>query len=299
MKIVFPSQPFEPRTVDAMFQGERQAAEAAGLTTLLLDSDALDRGDQDEAVRWIPQSDSEEQTIYRGWMLSADTYAALHAALARRGARLINTPAQYRTTHHLPESYAAIEDHTPRTVWTTTGATFDDAAVRALLAPFGDEPLIVKDFVKAQKHYWTEACYIPCASDDAAVKRVAQRFIELQGGVLTGGLVFREFVELEPLATHSRSGMPLTHEFRIFFLDQRPMLAAEYWEEGNYEGEQAPVDLFAHVARRIDSRFFTMDVARRRDGEWIIMELGDAQVAGLPERLGAAAFYQGLAAGRG
>ena len=38
----------------------------------------------------------------------------------------------------------------------------------------------------------------------------------------TRGLVCREFVELEPLARHSKSGMPLTKEFRLFFLDARP-----------------------------------------------------------------------------
>jgi hypothetical protein len=50
------------------------------------------------------------------------------------------------------------------------------------------------------------------------------------------------------------------------------------------------------VAPRIESRFFTMDVARRTDGQWIIMELGDAQVAGLPERLDPNRFYEALAA---
>ena len=40
--------------------------------------------------------------------------------------------------------------------------------------------------------------------------------------------------------------------------------------------------LFIEVARQIQSRFFTMDIAQRSDGEWMIVELGDAQVAGLP-----------------
>ena len=37
-----------------------------------------------------------------------------------------------------------------------------------------------------------------------------------------------------------------------------------------------------------------MDVAQRRDGEWLIVELGDAQVAGLPERADVRAFHQAL-----
>ncbi len=37
-----------------------------------------------------------------------------------------------------------------------------------------------------------------------------------------------------------------------------------------------------------------MDVARRREGDWMIVELGDGQVAGLPERANIEAFYRTL-----
>jgi hypothetical protein len=90
--------------------------------------------------------------------------------------------------------------------------------------------------------------------------------------------------------------MPLTKEFRIFFLDGKPLLTVEYWEEGEYRDERPPSNLFLDVAARVRSRFFTMDVARRKTGEWIIMELGDGQVAGLPERLDPTRFYEELAA---
>jgi hypothetical protein len=43
------------------------------------------------------------------------------------------------------------------------------------------------------------------------------------------------------------------------------------------------------------SRFFTMDLARRRDGEWVIIELGDGQVAGLPSGSDAEGIYEALA----
>jgi len=165
-----------------------------------------------------------------------------------------------------------------------------------MLTPFGDAPLVVKDYVKSQKHRWNEACFIPSARDSEAVRRVASRFIELQDASLTGGLVFREFVELEPLTTHSKSGMPLTKEFRTFFLDNRPLVSIEYWEEGEYDNERPPSELFLDVAARVKSRFFTMDVARSNDRRWIIMELGDGQVAGLPDRLDPNRFYGALAA---
>ena len=296
MRVLFPSRPFEPGSVDPAFAAERAAAEAAGLETLLVDGEALDDGCFDQAVRRLPDVGQDDLVVFRGWMMRADTYAALHEALARRGYRLINDPAQYRHTHHLPESYEVIREHTPRTAWTTSGRELELAAVMHLLAPFGDAALIVKDYVKSQKHYWHEACFIPSARDAEAVRRVASRFLELQDDGLTGGLVFRELVELEPLTTHSKSGMPLTKEFRTFFLDRQPLVSAEYWEEGAYDEQRPPRDLFVEVAARVNSRLFTMDVAHDKAGRWIILELGDGQVAGLPGRLDPSRFYAALAA---
>src|SRR5262245_4493751 len=275
MRVFFPSQPFGPRSIDDAFAGELRAAQDAGLETHLVDAEALEAGSFDRAVRRLPDVDNDEVAVYRGWMLTAASYAGLHEALARRRFALINDPDEYLNAHHFPGSYPVIRDHTPRSVWTESGAAFDLAAVMRLLAPFGDVPLVVKDHVKSQKHYWDEACFIPSARDPEAVHRVVTRFIELQGDGLTGGLVFRELVALEPLGTHSKSGMPLTKEFRIFFLDGLPLLSVEYWEEGEYHGERPPDGLFLDVAARVRSRFFSMDVARGVDGRWMIMELGD------------------------
>ena len=73
------------------------------------------------------------------------------------------------------------------------------------------------------------------------------------------------------------------------------LLAAPYWDEGEYGALQPPIERFLSIARTIQSRFFTMDVAKQQDGDWLIVELGDGQVAGLPERADVRAFYRVLA----
>jgi hypothetical protein len=88
--------------------------------------------------------------------------------------------------------------------------------------------------------------------------------------------------------------MPLTKEFRRFFLDGQPIFWTPYWDEGDYAGLAPPVEMFAAVAGGVRSRFFTMDVAQRRSGEWMIVELGDAQVAGLPDHADMDGFYKAL-----
>lgn len=53
-------------------------------------------------------------------------------------------------------------------------------------------------------------------------------------------------------------------------------------------------DFFLKIAERIESNYFTMDVAKKKDGGWIIMELGDGQVAGLPDNADKDEFYSEL-----
>jgi hypothetical protein len=82
----------------------------------------------------------------------------------------------------------------------------------------------------------------------------------------------------------------------LFFFDGELIFCSEYWDQGDYQGTPPPVDQFVGVAKNIESRFFTMDVAKRKNGEWLIVELGDGQVAGLPENANVDGFYEALAA---
>jgi hypothetical protein len=296
MIIVFCSDPLNERAPDSVYEAEVSAAKEAGFVHALVSYEALVyERNPERAVRRVEQRDpSPVLGIYRGWMLTPPLYEELYGALERKGIRLINDPAAYEHCHYLPASYAVVAGHTPRSVWTRLQGAVDIDQIMELLEPFGDSPVIVKDFVKSRKHEWDEACYIPSAADRAAIERVVRRFVELQGDDLSEGLVFREYVEFAPLAVHSRSGMPLTKEFRVFFLDGRPIYTALYWEEGDYSGQTPEVERFLPIARGVQSRFFTMDVAQRRDGRWLIVELGDAQVAGLPDRADPIEFYAAL-----
>lgn len=108
--------------------------------------------------------------------------------------------------------------------------------------------------------------------------------------------MFREFIELKAFARHSKSGMPLSVEYRAFVLDGRPVLTCNYCEEGEYVESAPDLEQFADVLPLISSRFFTMDVALRADGRWMIIELGDAQVSGL-QTAGVHKFYEAMLRG--
>jgi len=293
--VLFCSDPFDAALPDEAYAAEAAAAEAAGLTLGLIDYEALVAGDLPRAIRKV--RDPHPQALYRGWMLKPAHYGALHAALARREVHLVTTPAAYRSSHYLPDSYPAIEAWTPRSIWLSREDGLGLDRVMAALACFEGGPLVLKDYVKSYKHAWEEACFIPDSADRAGVERVVSAFLEWQGEELNEGLVFREFVELASIGAHPQSGMPLTKEYRAFVWRGEVVAIYPYWEATSYEDTELPLGWLEEVVSGVESPFFTLDFAQRRDGGWLVIELGDAQVAGLPPSAEPEAFYAALAAG--
>jgi hypothetical protein len=116
--------------------------------------------------------------------------------------------------------------------------------VLSMARSFGRRPLVVRDYVKSRKHEWAEACFLPDGTNANAVERVVRRFLELTGDELQGGVVLREFVELDRVGAHASSGMPLVREWRVFWFDREPVLVAPNWPE--VRGEPPP----CHLPRR-------------------------------------------------
>ena len=295
MRIIFCDSGFSHKEVDYMYREEYAAAKAAGFSVSLISFEALKRGKVDLALKRVFNRFGEKvEAIYRGWMLRPKQYKLLYNGLLSKNIHLINEVSAYRFCHYLPESYEMIQAFTPKTTFQKLTTDFDINDFKTLLKPFENQSIIVKDYVKSQKHYWVEACFIPNANNLKHVEKIVKRFIELQDVDLNEGLVFREFVELEALTTHSKSGMPLTKEFRLFIKHGEIIQVFKYWDEGDYENVEPNLEPFKSIIGNINSNFFTMDIAKQKNGDWIIMELGDGQVSGLADNANRMDFYQSL-----
>jgi len=295
MQIIFGSHPFEPRQPDPGFATEFEAARASGQEAHVISMESLfEERNPQRAVRWIPPQPGGTVALFRGWMLTLSAYEQLYLALKAVGVLLINNPTQYATCHFLPESYPFVLGRTPRSVWFEINGEMRDEQLREALASFASRSVVVKDYVKSQKHYWSTACFIPDASDFEMAKAVVGELIRLQGTTLNRGLVIREFVALESAGTHGKSGMPLSREVRVFYLHGKRMLCSDYWNAGIELPSSPELAEFDAVASQIPSNFFTMDLAKTKAGQWIAMELGDGQVAGLPDGLEPSVFYSSL-----
>ncbi|WP_238007917.1 ATP-grasp domain-containing protein [Dactylosporangium sp. AC04546] len=266
MMLLVPVDPVVPRRVDAHFANEAAAARAAGVAVALVDHDALaGRGDAGRAVERVPGGAT---AVYRGWMLGSDRYAAFAAALAERGTTLRTPPEAYRRGHELPGWYDTLEGLTPESAWTSgppTRAAFDTAR-RAI----GDGPAVLRDYSKSLKHYWHEAAYIPDVADADAAWAVGERFAQLRGDEFTGGFVLRRF---EPFTGA---------EVRTWWVGGRCRLVTAHPDTP----EQLPpgdLELPPGLAGAVTGLpFVTVDLARRADGAWRVVELGDGQVSDRP-----------------
>jgi hypothetical protein len=294
MLLLMCSDPFDDRRVDDDWAAERATARAHGHVIELVHWESVVTGEGARAVRRVTARESYERAIYRGWMLTPEQYRVLFEALRERGVELIGSPERYAWAHTLPGWYEALTDVTPRSVVVpfAAGGELGEAlaAARELIAgcPNG---IVVKDFVKSRKHEWHEACFIP---DAEAIERVTRTFVERQGEVV-GGLVFREFVPLQSLGPHPKSGMPMSLEIRVFALHGTVLAVMPYWAESADSNVDLPTEFLADVLARIGDSFVTIDLARTRAGHWIVMEVGDGQVSGLPRPADAELLYSALA----
>lgn len=227
-------------------------------------------------------------TIYRGWMMKPEMYAAFYSLLEEKGIVLINTPKEYERYHTLPGWYSDFAEETAESVWESEGKPEHALSMAKALAG----PYIVKDYVKSRKHEWYDACFIKDIADRENAEKVIRNFVERQGASLVGGIVLRRFEALKQTGFHERSGMPLSEEYRAFIYAGKIMMIDNYWTEHGEGKISVEEKLWIEsIASRVKSNFVTVDIARKEDGSLIIMELGDGQVSGL-QQIKAEDFYK-------
>lgn len=296
MEILFCSDALNRYQADEAYHEELRIVDKLGIPYSLFNFDKLvDDGDNIKATKDV-ELKASRLAVYRGWMLSPKDYYKLFDALVMKNMWLINGPDQYMNCHWFPNSYDRIKDFTPKTNWLPKEKLDDLQSfehIKSKLKEFGKSPIIIKDYVKSEKHFWKEACFCPDASDVEQVKQTIKKFKDLRD--IEGGIVFKEFVDLEDawidpiLRTHTAK------EYRLFFLDRKIISCIKYWHT-DYEDEKdlPPLDFFEDVGRKINSIFFSMDVAKKKSGEWVVIEVGDGQVSGLPSNCDIEEFYTRL-----
>lgn len=187
------------------------------------------------------------------------------------GAKLINSYNEHLYIADLQNYVYDLKELTPRT-WNDLQHIPDNMS------------FVLKGETNSRKSSWLRDMY-------AANKKEA---IEVYGRLSDDGLIGQQKIyirEYIPLVKYMDgiNGMPVTKEFRFFIAFGKILCGAYYWQ--NYvddlvevpNANEVPTELLHKVIERVDNQcnFYTIDVGQTQSGEWIVIELNDAQQAGL------------------
>lgn len=199
-------------------------------------------------------------------------YKELELDLRNNNCELINTYQQYSYVSKISWWYPDFEDLTPKT-W------FDLS-----LVPDDEGPFVLKGDINSRKHLWKTHMF-------AENKRQA---CDVMGKLFDDTLISHQQVVIrkyEPLVNYGTDlvGIPISKEFRVFVLYGQVASIGYYWSvhqediKDNIDPSQIPKQFLDTIISRVGNRcnFYTVDVAQKQNGEWIIIEMGDAQMAGL------------------
>lgn len=291
MKILFPSEPFNTKEVDSSFTAEYEAAKLNGFEVFLFDHDEMVKTGQLKSN--LPILDKEyKNIILRSWMLNALSYACLEEGLAKRGYNLINVLNEYLNCHYFTNAFPVIHSYTSKSWWTFPWHAIQSDSIRAIdwkpIRDYLGGDVIIKDYVKSEKGNPDLFILKKELDNDKFGDRVLN-FIEARGKLFNVGLVFKEIVSLKKYEGQ-------TNEWRLFFLQNKLLICNQ--NSDTPKEVICPSDIviseFSLLAKKINSNFFTMDIAEKEDGTWMILELGDGQVSGLPVKGDAIGFYNKL-----
>jgi hypothetical protein len=197
MKILFCSNLLKPKSVDEAFHEEYKNALKNGFETLLFNF-------EEKSLESIVENNELEECIYRGWMLNPIEYNTLFKELLSKNYRLINTPVEYQNCHYLPNSLKFIEKYTPKTIYQKIE---NENSIEQLLENakvFNGKSVVIKDYVKSEKHYWKTAFFVEDSKNMKKLKDTIINLIDLRENYLNEGIVIREYIELKNMKIHSK-----------------------------------------------------------------------------------------------
>lgn len=193
-------------------------------------------------------------------------YQELERDLEYQNSVLINNYDQHKYISNF-EYYHDIEKYTPKTY-------FNFAEVPE------NKKLIVRGETNSKKFQWNTQMFADNKKDALKIMFDLQNDYYLQNQ----RILFREYVDLEVLE-YGINGLPFANEWRFFYYQNQLIDYGYYWSISEKKPEFDPKAL--QMANKIafilseKINFFAIDVAKTKNGEWIVIEVNDGSMSGL------------------
>lgn len=276
--IIFPSDYFNKNVVDPEFEQEYKAAIKVGFDVVLFNSDAwFNRGNLQLNIQ-DPNRDIIT-VLYRGWMMKPEMYEEFWDQLNYKDYYLYINKESYTTLHEFPNVYPTIRNDTAPMLTYPLYKKIDIEFVKKQFPK-----CMIKDYVKSVK-----GTDFPQYFDSNITQKEfdewMEKFYQYRGNLLTGGICIKKYLNLKLYEGK-------TNEYRVFYFKYKPMILLK--SSNQNKNCPKPPEEFIQKFRKLNSCFFTVDFAELEDGSWKIIECGDGQVSGIPNKKDINRFYQAL-----
>ena len=277
---------------DDRFELESLAAEELRIESYAIPLDGVVNGEPERALRYLPRPRGR-RWLYRGWMLNEEEYTGLYDALLDRDEELVVDPESFAEATYAPNYLPQLGEHTAPARWTEGE---DIPLAWELAQELGPPPWIVKDHVKSAKEAWHRACFVAEGADFDDFEAVCEHLLALRGDRFERGFVIKKYLVLARLGWRGPEGRDLADEHRLVFWQGRLVAHAPYY---GIEATLENAAQFAFLGSRIDSPFFTADVARLASGGYTVIEINDGGSSILPEQMDPRDLYRAFRRPRG
>ena len=224
-------------------------------------------------------NESNNITIYRGYMMKESEYSNFYYSLMKSNVYLITNPFEYKTLHIFKNIYKMIESDTAKTLF----YSFDDKISIDEIKTYFDR-FLIKDYVKSLKYKSFPKCFESRISQNELDYYVNQ-FKEMRGNLLTGGICIKEFLDLKMYDGK-------INEYRVFYMNKEIISISKNSGQGDYTN--VPPKYLLEKYSNLPSPYYTVDFAELENGAFKIIEVGDGQVSGLSDNQNYESYYRAL-----
>lgn len=253
-----------------------ETAKLLGLQVYYIPKDFEACETAENALAYVPVQEAETPCLWIGFIPSADRYAAIYDEAQKKKIRLLNTPDEHLRVQEFDRLYPYIQEITPESIVLTQA---DQAA--AAIAQLG-LPIFVKGTVQSRKSRGWKACV---AESEEELARLTDAYLTLTGRT-RGRVIARKLVRLRHVQS-SPQGFPFGREYRVFLYRNDILAWGYYWEgkdpleELTQEEQSAVLQMAQEASHRVGVPFVAVDIGQLENGDWIVIEMGDGQFAGV------------------
>jgi len=249
-----------------------ETAKLAGCQVYYIPQDFDGLDDPADALAHVPDQREQAAAVWNGYIPLASHYSLVYQLALAKGIRLLNSPDEHLRAQEFDRAYERLRGLTPESIIVTDPVQCVEAVEHMGL------PLFVKGVVQSRKARGWKACV---ADNLADLELLVAAYLELEGRT-RGRVVLRKLVRLRHVASTAQ-GFPIGREFRVFLYNAEPIGHGYYWDGEDplmtlsKVEEDVVLSLATEAARRLETPFVAVDIGQLDDGDWIVIECGDAQ----------------------